>query len=64
MSNKENETSKKKLGRPTKDPRIAVNMRLPSKLLEKLRIEAAEKNRSVTSIIVELVHDRYGSSDN
>lgn len=63
MSNKENGTPKKKLGRPTKDPRIAVNMRLPSKLLEKLRVEAAEKNRSVTSIIVELVHDRYGSSD-
>lgn len=63
MSDKENGTPKKKLGRPTKDQRIAVNMRLPSKLLEKLRIEAAEKNRSVTSIIVELLHDRYGSSD-
>ena len=63
MSKKENDAPKKKLGRPTKDQRIAVNMRLPSKLLEKLRVEAAEKNRSVTSIIVELVHDRYNSPD-
>lgn len=59
MSNKENGTPKKKLGRPTKDHRIAVNMRLPSKLLEKLRDEAAENDRSVTSIIVEMTRNRY-----
>jgi len=59
MSNKENGTPKKKLGRPTKDHRVAVNMRLPSKLLEKLRDEAAENDRSVTSIIVEMTRNRY-----
>lgn len=59
MSNKENDAPKKKLGRPTKDPRIAVNMRLPSKLLEKLRAEAAEQDRSATSIVVELLRGRY-----
>lgn len=59
MSKKESDTPKKKLGRPTKDPRIAVNMRIPSKLLEKLRIEAIEKDRSATSIIVELLQARY-----
>ncbi|WP_020569729.1 Arc family DNA-binding protein [Neolewinella persica] len=59
MSKEDKTSSKKKLGRPTKDHRIAVNMRLPSKLLEKLRVEAAEKDRSVTSIIVELLQQRY-----
>ncbi|MEL7162725.1 MAG: hypothetical protein AAFN92_18345 [Bacteroidota bacterium] len=59
MSKEENGTPKKKLGRPTKDPRIAINMRIPSKLLEKLRYEAAEKDRSATSIIVELLQQRY-----
>lgn len=63
MSNKENGTPKKKLGRPTKDHRIAVNMRLPSKLLEKLRDEAAENDRSVTSIIVEMTRNRYHPAD-
>jgi len=59
MSKQENEVPKKKLGRPTKDRRISVNMRLPSKLLEKLRVEAIEKDRSATSIIVELLQERY-----
>lgn len=59
MSKDENGAPKKKLGRPTKDPRIAVNMRLPSKLLEKLRSEAAETDRSATSIVVELLRKRY-----
>jgi predicted DNA binding CopG/RHH family protein len=59
MSKEEKGTPKKKLGRPTKDHRIAVNMRLPSKLLEKLRDEAANKDRSATSIIVELLQTRY-----
>ena len=59
MSNQENGTPKKKMGRPTKDHRIAVNMRLPSKLLAKLREEAAAKDRSVTSIVVELLQGRY-----
>jgi hypothetical protein len=63
MSNKENGTPKKKLGRPTKDHRIAVNMRLPSKLLANLRLEAADKDRSVTSIIVELLQERYNPDD-
>lgn len=63
MSNKENGTPKKKLGRPTKDHRIAVNMRLPSKLLQKLRVEAAEKDRSVTSIVVELLQNRYNPTE-
>jgi hypothetical protein len=63
MSNKENGTPKKKPGRPTKDHRIAVNMRLPSKLLEKLRDEAAENDRSVTSIIVEMTRNRYKPTD-
>jgi len=63
MSNKENGTPKKKLGRPTKDHRIAVNMRLPSKLLEKLRVEATENDRSVTSIIVEMTRNRYKPTD-
>lgn len=61
MSKEENGIPKKKLGRPTKDHRIAVNMRLPSKLLEQLRIEAANKDRSVTSIVVELLQQRYNS---
>ena len=53
----------KKLGRPTKDPRVPVNMRLPGTLLRKLREEAAKKDRSVTSIVVELLHGRYGSEE-
>lgn len=64
MSNKENGTPNKKLGRPTKDHRIPVNMRLPSKLLQNLRVEAAEKDRSVTSIVVELLQDRYNPPKN
>ena len=59
MSKENNGAPKKKLGRPTKDHRIAVNMRLPSKLLEKLRDEATRKDRSATSIIVELLQARY-----
>lgn len=63
MSKQENGTPKKRMGRPTKDHRIAVNMRLPSKLLAKLREEAANKDRSVTSIIVELLQERYNPDD-
>lgn len=64
MSKEENSTPKKKPGRPTKDHRIAINMRLPSKLLEKLRYEAIERDRSATSIIVELLQDRYNPDKN
>lgn len=63
MPTEENGTPKKKLGRPTKDHRISVNMRLPSKLLDKLRVEAAENDRSATSIIVELLQRRYKNED-
>jgi predicted HicB family RNase H-like nuclease len=63
MSKENNGTPKKKLGRPTKDHRVAVNMRLPSKLLHSLRVEAARKDRSVTSIVVELLQDRYNPDD-
>lgn len=63
MSKEENGTPKKKLGRPTKDHRIAINMRIPSKLLEKLRAEAANKDRSATSIVVELLQQRYNPDD-
>ena len=63
MSKQENGTPKKKMGRPTKDHRVAVNMRLPSKLLAKLREEADAKDRSVTSIVVELLQGRYNPDD-
>jgi hypothetical protein len=59
MSKEKNGSPKKKLGRPTKDPRIAVNMRLPSRILELLRNEAIESDRSATSIVVELLRERY-----
>ena len=59
MSKPENSAPKKKSGRPTKDPRIAVNMRLPSRLLAKLREEADNSDRSATSIVVELLRKRY-----
>lgn len=63
MSNKENGTPKKRMGRPTKDHRVPVNMRLPSKLLTKLRKEADQTDRSATSIIVELLRNRYNPND-
>lgn len=42
-----------------KKERIPVNMRLPRYLLEELRIEATATDRSATSIIVELLRERY-----
>ncbi|TXF89264.1 hypothetical protein FUA23_10965 [Neolewinella aurantiaca] len=59
MSKEKNGTPRKKLSKPIKDPRIAVNMRLPSKILELLRYEAIESDRSATSIVVELLRKRY-----
>lgn len=63
MAKQHSDTPKKKLGRPTKDPRIPINMRIPSKLLHQLRVEAAANDRSAASIVVELLRNRYKSDD-
>jgi len=58
MSKDQNKTPKKR-GRPTKDPRIPVNIRIPSRLLAALKEDAARNDRSAASIIVEFLHQRY-----
>ena len=63
MSKQKNGSSPNDSERPTKDRRVSVNMRLPSKLLAELRNEAAETDRSVTSIVVEVLRDRYKPDD-
>lgn len=56
MNNDHNKTA-------TEKPRTAVNMRLPTDLLDALRVEAEAQERSVTSIVIEALTNHLKKVD-